>query len=707
MAGGDSAARRPSGSLRKGLLSHSAQPNIRAQLHALLWKQSVVYRRAVGVPCCMILCLPILVGLVCFMAVDAPDSSASPLPTTGPMFGSGPDVHSAFAARASAGQVLRYAPATTHVDAIMAHVVSGSGGAFHVGGDTPNVIGYATVADMAEATVAGLASQPTWACIQFSMSAPSQGMPGHVQYAIGYNGTHAYSGTWFGGDLREVLDAVPAQSSLDNVGLQLALDASIATVASPANPSPPASASTFQMSIIPFPRAMPLVHGQSGWRVMSIVGSLAAVVALACCGLVAMRAVSNEKVAGLVASMRFMGMNEWVYWSSWHLPIFVSALAAALITPAVGTAVGASAFRNCDYLIWVAILLPAYLSTSALAMALVAGTTSRLLAAVAGAAFFFVTVIFHAVMVLLDAVTVHRAASSYGPSYWDGVYGPGVDILVKVFLNLLPVFHVGKVWDDVLKHTGPQPSGRLNATATFSIASGDWWKSNEYITDGTLWSAPSTGFSVAIMWVLYLVFIFLSWHRGRPAAGEGSSCAARMKHECVCCGPALWARCCTKTPRQRSKSSRSRPLSTRSDATAESFVEMEELGSGGATALDAASKAQEASKADGSIRLVKLTKAYVAQRLLWSLARAQSRFAWVVVCRLVCLTQVWNWHGGEGVVAYHDAGRGVLPAGSQRCAGIAFLRKLPTPTLTVARCRRCRQDDDNEMPLWTNALVLW
>ena len=136
-------------------------------------------------------------------------------------------------------------------------------------------------------------------------------------------------------------------------------------------------------------------------------------------------------------------------------------------------------------------------------------------------------------------------------------------------------------------------------------------------------------------------------------------------------------------------------------------MEMEELGSGGATALDAASKAQEASKADGSIRLVKLTKAYVAQRLLWSLARAQSRFAWVVVCRLVCLTQVWNWHGGEGVVAYHDAGRGVLPAGSQRCAGIAFLRKLPTPTLTVARCRRCRQDDDNEMPLWTNALVLW
>lgn len=528
----------------------------------------------------------------------------------------------------TSGQVLRYSPSGptagrdgAAADAIVKAVATSVAptASLHVApagsGSTAgsNVLGYASAAAAAGAVVDGLHNgQPTWAVVHFQFDRSSN----TTRYTIGLNQTSDYSGTWEGQDIATVPYLPTSAPSLSTVSLQIALDLAIAaSPQAPGNTHPVTSASA-SLTFAALVRVMPSTAGQAQWALTSRLLSTVVVVVVAWCSTLVMREIGREKVSGVVASMRFMGLHEYVYWASWQGPVAIAALAAALVTPPLGALAGLTAFQNCDYFLWFAILWPLYLANAAFATLFVSAASSRCIAAVATVCFLVFTVVFHAFIVLLDALATPRPASAFGPSMWDKTYEPGVSMLLKILLNMLPVFHAGKVWDDVLKHTGPQPGG-IHQAPHFSVGDGQWWASNQFVTTGVYWTSPSPGFSVLMLWLIYFLCVTAAWHRGRPSLGKGTSCSKRIEHECICLSPRAWARCCRHSRRtRRASSAAAATQGTEAPPISLSDIEAGEQdaeaagGAAGANVLDRATAAQRASAADGSIRIVSMTKSY-------------------------------------------------------------------------------------------------
>lgn len=553
---------------------------LRDQVSALLVKQAVTYKRSRRSPLLFVCSVP-LAFIVTSVLVSWATSSASSAghvdsscDTTG---GRCFVVGSGSAVDMGSSEWLRWSPADgasySAAAAVMAQVIS------DLRIPAARVSAYERAEDMARSIVDGLhEGQPTWAAVLLNLS-PATPVSGEhdAHYSVAYNGTSGYAGTWRGSSLQELRWPASSSRTSGHIGLQLALDASISTYYLGGQQD-----SSFAAEVNGFPNVMPSTEGLTEWQLTSTFGNAVFAFAVTICAVIASRDASDERSCGLVGAMRFMGLREPAYWLSWHIPLLTGSLLVALIAPLVGLASGLVAFSGYSYGGWVLFVFCSLVSNWSLALALAATSNSRAFAAGMAVVLVLLTLIAEGTLVGLTAVS-DRPASSFGPSAWDAVYGPGVNPMYKLAINLVPAFHVGKIFDDVLKDAGPQPSADSSSAPPqyLSISS-----ARQYEQEGVAYTVPSTLASNLLLLLLYGVYALLAWHRGRPMIGTTGSCS-RLQHECLCCMPRKWHMNRRNAELRRLRGSAGEEIAT-----------------------DRATAAQRESAEGKSIRLVKLSKAF-------------------------------------------------------------------------------------------------
>lgn len=539
------------------------------QLHALLWRQKIGCLRRPIRACCVLAVLP-LATLLCGVLVELVDHPHVAPPFAPTRLGA-PTLAGLLGAGQPDPRLIAYAPAVPPWTSVMA--------AFAETSSLPDsqLVGHTSVAELAAALYDDIPTDSLELAVVFHGNGDAVSH-GNVSYALAYNGTAGYAGGW--GEANESEASMPdlPRAASDPrlmvaASVKLTLDEVLARTYSA--PAVAAGGVSFRATVRGFEEAQEfdvselakMAEELAVWRVAAPLSSALIVFGIVAMGLGMQRTVAEEVSHGLLRSMQFAGLLDIAYALSWHIPLVLQAIVLSFATALLGVLWGLPNFVGCGVGLWVLMLVPAVLSNVGFALVTATKASTKIRAAVLGLLYVTISLGVHFTLVGLDTALNERTASAFGPSLWDQVYNPAYfRTELYLFANVLPVFHLGKLLDDVWKQVGPQPRGAT--PIGFDIA-----RQSEFWTDGNAWSPPSPGTSINAMWILWVGYLFMAISASKIAHGGRRLCACLKQNEAD---------------------------------TRKAEGELEEAAAAG----DTTAAAQLASRRNNSIRIVKMTKAY-------------------------------------------------------------------------------------------------
>jgi len=332
-------------------------------------------------------------------------------------------------------------------------------------------------------------------------------------------------------------------------------------------------------------------------------------------GLMVLNIVTTEKHNKLLGALRTVGISEAAHWASWFAVFVVTSMIIGLVTASFGSLSQVSLFTQCDWSIHVVAFFLFACSFSALCIWIGSFVTRPMWVNIASFLLFSVsTVITFTLTTLfdLDELCVLRRCLMYRTATPNACivlvclllscvvcsYNPSMTTIVQILMFFQPWFHYAKVihnildatavtqvgkhgvavhtydWADVAKKINPNMGGPTTYAAVPRVFT-PYRSLTARLPHDIRWYAPSAGYSMWMMFVLCIVYLVLAWYFGQLFAGDlGASQRFWFPFT-----PQYWG-----------------------------FGAREEILPGDTLAIE-----QNASFQDQSVRLHKLSKAYVGQ----------------------------------------------------------------------------------------------
>jgi ABC-type multidrug transport system ATPase subunit len=544
------------------------------QFVALLRKNVILFLRRPGSFIAVLLAIPLSLCLALIISglIMEFDSSSSSADATTPFSFGVCEREDVFGRTTSAYQpsciTMLYGPHTTFTSTVMKNFATLSGLQYGVDiiPSSEDLVHHGSESDGIDETYETISSHIGLfdvLTIFTSLNESASILSHDIEYTLFFNQTS---------DALPALRRESAQAYMDRAILH-----ALKTPSIPINPAAASSARP-QLFVTPFPSqvtsgsiAIPYTPGEHN-GVAVVGGKLLAIVAGTLAGIMIMFTIASEKQNRILGSMRLNGMTNTAYWSSWFCALSCFAVIAALVYVGIGNTTRWPLFQRTNFAVFfLAVFMYGVCVASQSMFFASLFTRPAFVNAVAYINFIVIT--------LLSTLIFDENA----------FYKSNTSTVAKVFFFWFPHFHFGKIFKDLVNF-----SDVVNG-----VGSSFSW-SDVTVQVGTNYSV---GYALWMLLVFSVVYTFLAWYFSQVVSdGMGSTRPPQF----LLMG-SYWREVadnwCGSTDNGQDRPSSGAVAANRHSSNADSEY-------GALLAGDRIGQEQLKSHAEGSIRMLKVTKSY-------------------------------------------------------------------------------------------------